>query len=143
MEIVQIVHHNMSAERPGAIIPTSWLTPKCSRVEAGHLQGSHRRQTLLDGMPQDTVHVAIVNQGGGVAVIAAQNEMARSRCFSVMALTPSATSCQANCTAAWLHALADAFTASSGRVPFMVILWPAAAKRERPARDPVWHSARQ
>ncbi len=64
--------------RPGAIEPSSRSSPKCcGGVERRHLDRGDRLQPLRDGVAHDAVHVAFVDQRAGMAVVGAQDEVAR------------------------------------------------------------------
>ncbi len=47
------------------------------RVERRHLDRRHRLQPLRNGVAHDAVHVAVLDQGAGMAVVGAQDEVAR------------------------------------------------------------------
>ena len=49
-------------------------------VEGGHLDRRHGLQPLRDGVAHDAVHVAFMDQRTGMAVVGAQDEVARDRC---------------------------------------------------------------
>ena len=146
MEIIQVIHQQDI--RPAARGDHPDLTADAKMlggVDGGHLQGCHRGKTLLDGMAQDAVHVAFVHQRGGVAVIAAQDEMARVELQFGDGLDPFGHIMPGGTvTQHGLHPLADA-RHGIFRAGALVVVFRAAGRvsMEGHAQDPARHSARR
>ncbi len=47
------------------------------RIERCHLQGDHRIEALIDRVPHDAIHMAVVHQGAGVRIVGHQDEVPR------------------------------------------------------------------
>ena len=141
MEIVQIVHQQ-------DIGPSAWSNhpnfttdaEMLGGVDGGHLDGCHGSKTLLDGMPQDAVHMAFGNQRGGLAVISAQDEMTRFQVALSDSLNPLGDILPGRTIAQHgLHALPDAFHRIFRPGPFVIIFGSAGhVGMEGPAQVPGW-----
>ena len=78
MEVVQVIHqHDIGPAARGNHPDLATDAKMLGGVEGGHLEGRHRGKALPDGMPQDAVHVAFIDQRGGMTIVGAQDEMAR------------------------------------------------------------------
>ena len=98
---------------------------------------------MLDGMPQDAVHMAFVNQRGCVAVIRTQDEMARVQVLLGDSLYPFGHILPGGTIAQHgLHALADALHRIFRAGAFVVVFGPASRRKHgRPGRGPAKDNA--
>ena len=96
VQVMQIFHQQNIGKPPWAIEPISRPSAKVfSRIDRRHLDRRHRAQPLLDGVPHRAVHVTVFDQGLRMAVIGAQNEMARIHAQFGHRFYCATTSCQA------------------------------------------------